>query len=119
MGIGIKIKRLREVNNLTQPELACRLGIAQTTLCNIESGSTKKIDFLLMDNICKEFKINFDYFIEKKGLNQVNKDSSIRYMEGKQVLNISEKLMEVYEERINELKVTIDELKRKLLEGEK
>ena len=65
MGIGIRIKRLREINNLSQPELANRLGISQTTLCNIESGKWKKIDFLLMVKVCREFDIEFDYFFKK------------------------------------------------------
>ena len=65
MGIGIRIKRLREINNLSQPELAHRLGISQTTLCNIESGKWKKIDFLLMVKVCREFDIEFDYFFKK------------------------------------------------------
>ena len=65
MGIGIRIKRLREINNLSQPELAHRLGISQTTLCNIESGKCKKIHFLLMVKVCREFDIEFDYFFKK------------------------------------------------------
>lgn len=65
IGIGLKIKKLREINNLSQPELAYRLEIAQTTLCNIENGVTKKIDFILMDKICKEFKVAFDHFLNE------------------------------------------------------
>ena len=38
MEIGLKIKKLREQRKLTQPELAHRLGIAQTTLSNIEKS---------------------------------------------------------------------------------
>jgi transcriptional regulator with XRE-family HTH domain len=67
MDIGFKIKTLRDKKRLSQPELAHRLGISQTALCEIESGKTKKIDFLLMDKVCKEFEVDFDYFIENKG----------------------------------------------------
>ena len=74
MDIGIKIKRLRESRNITQPELSHRLGISQTTLCNIEIGDTKKIDFLLMDKICKEFDVDFDYFIEGRQVNNIEKN---------------------------------------------
>ncbi|PJJ09685.1 hypothetical protein CLU83_3054 [Flavobacterium sp. 1] len=42
MSIGARIKRLRVSFNFSQPELACRLGISQTTLCNIESDKCKK-----------------------------------------------------------------------------
>jgi transcriptional regulator with XRE-family HTH domain len=66
MNIGVRIKRLREVNSWSQPELAHRLGISQTTLCNIESSKFKKIDFLLMVKVCQEFEVSFDYFLEEK-----------------------------------------------------
>lgn len=62
--VGFKIKKLRENNNITQPELAHRSGISQATLCNIENGETKKIDFLLIIKICKEFNVDFYYFID-------------------------------------------------------
>ena len=74
MSIGIKIRRLMESKNLAQNILASILDISQTTICNIESGDTGRIDFLLMDKICKEFKVNFDYFIEDKQVNNIEKD---------------------------------------------
>lgn len=74
MSIGIKIRRLRESKKLSQPELAHKLGISQTALCEIESGKTKKIDFLLMDKVCREFEVDFEYFLKEKSLtNNVKK----------------------------------------------
>ncbi|WP_281227006.1 helix-turn-helix domain-containing protein [Flavobacterium aquiphilum] len=70
MSIGVKIKRLREKNNWSQPELAYRLGISQTTLCNIESDKCKKIDFLLVVKVCQEFDVTFDYFLKNKKSSQ-------------------------------------------------
>jgi len=46
MNIGTKIKILRESNRMSQNELADKLEISQGQLCNIESGSVEKIDFL-------------------------------------------------------------------------
>jgi transcriptional regulator with XRE-family HTH domain len=66
MSIGVKIKRLRETFNFSQPELAHRLGISQTTLCNIESDKCKKIDFLLVVKVCQEFDVTIDYFLKEK-----------------------------------------------------
>ena len=63
MSIGVKIKRLRESFDFSQPELAYRLGISQTTLSNIESDKCKKIDFLLIIKVCQEFEISVDYFL--------------------------------------------------------
>lgn len=38
--IGTRIKILRQDNNMTQKELATRLGISVTNMCNIEAGKT-------------------------------------------------------------------------------
>lgn len=74
MRIGIKIKRLREERKISQPELADLLGISQSTLSNIESEASKKIDFLLMDKVCKVFDKDFEYFVEEKTVNNVEKN---------------------------------------------
>jgi transcriptional regulator with XRE-family HTH domain len=66
MHAGHKIKRLREDKYLSQNELAMQLGISQTKLHNIESGHSQKIDFLLMDKVCKIFDKDFDYFVNDK-----------------------------------------------------
>lgn len=71
MGVGIKIKRLREERKISQPELAELLGISQSTLSNIESEASKKIDFLLMDKVCKVFDKDFEYFVEEKIINNI------------------------------------------------
>lgn len=111
MDIGIKLRKLRESQKLSQPELADRLAIAQTTLCNIESGITKKVDFALMDKICQEFNVDFDYFLDGKQINNVEKnEGTIAYHVGT-INHLSEKLIQQYEIRIEELKLTVLELK--------
>lgn len=69
MDIGTKISNLRKKHKFSQPELAFKLDISQTALSEIESGKTKKIDFLLMDKICKEFEVGFDYFLNEDSYN--------------------------------------------------
>lgn len=69
MGVGVKIKRLREEKRISQPELAEILGISQSTLSNIESENSQKIDFHLMDKVCKVFDKDFSYFAEDKTVN--------------------------------------------------
>lgn len=115
MTIGTKIKQLRDKKQMSQNVLATKLGIGQTTLGNIESGDTKKVDFLLMDKICKEFEVDFAYFVEESKLKQVNKDNATGYIADTQIFNISEKLIEQYELRLNEKEETINYLKNKLL----
>jgi transcriptional regulator with XRE-family HTH domain len=66
MNIGFKIKKLREQKKWSQEMLSDHLKIGQTTLSNIENGCTDKIDFLLMDKICKLFEVDFKYFTEEK-----------------------------------------------------
>ncbi|SHL43950.1 helix-turn-helix domain-containing protein [Flavobacterium saccharophilum] len=65
MSIGFKIKKLREEKNVTQPTLAYELKISQSELSKIENGKTRKIDFLLMNEICNYFQKDFEYFIMK------------------------------------------------------
>lgn len=113
MTIGTKIKNLRDLKKMSQVELAMKLGIGQTTLGTIESGETKKIDFLLMDKICKEFNVDSDYFKDNMKLRQINNDNAVGYIENQIINNLSEKLIEQYEERIKELKQRVFELENK------
>ncbi|MCO6175170.1 helix-turn-helix domain-containing protein [Flavobacterium sp. NRK F10] len=118
MEIGFKIKKLREQKRLSQPELAERLGIAQTTLSNIENGQTQKIDFSLMDKVCKEFDVDFSYFTEGKQINKVKKiDGSIN---NHGVINLfPEEILDQIKQIIEESKtkdIIIKELEAKLKE---
>lgn len=74
MDIGTKIKKLRNENHLSQSELAFELEISQGTLHNIESGNSKKIDFLLVDKICQFFDKDFKYFLDEKTVNNINEN---------------------------------------------
>jgi transcriptional regulator with XRE-family HTH domain len=112
MEIGTKIKKLRENRKMTQPELANILGISQPSLCNIESGDTKKIDFILLDKICKEFEVDFNYFLdESKKLFKVNKSIGGVVGDNATINNYSEgiveniiKRLEIIEDQIKNLK---------------
>jgi transcriptional regulator with XRE-family HTH domain len=75
MNIGTKIKNLREDKHLSQSELAFELGVSQGTLHNIESGNSKKIDFLLMDKVCQFFDKDFEYFLETKIVNNITENN--------------------------------------------
>ncbi|MDQ0594460.1 transcriptional regulator with XRE-family HTH domain [Chryseobacterium ginsenosidimutans] len=75
MNIGTKIKNLREDKHLSQSELAFELGVSQGTLHNIESGNSKKVDFLLMDKVCQFFDKDFEYFLETKIVNNITENN--------------------------------------------
>ncbi len=74
MDIGTKIKNLREEKHLSQSDLAFELGVSQGTLHNIESGNSRKIDFLLMDKICRFFDKDFEYFLDTKIINNITEN---------------------------------------------
>ena len=112
MSVGSKIRKLRIQNKLSQPELASKLNISQTALSEIESGKTKKVDFLLMDKVCNVFGVNFDYLEDKKVF-KIKNNTGVAVGDNAIVNTISEKLIQQYEERIKELKETIAELKAK------
>ena len=113
MSIGTKIHKLMKQKSVSQETLAYNLGVSQKAIHDIISGKTQKIDFLFMHKLCDFFDVDFNSFIEKPKLKQINKDSSTGYLADSQNFNLSEKLIEQYEERIKELKETIAELKSK------
>ena len=73
--IGTKIRKLRESHAMSQGALSEKLGISQTTLHNIESGNSSKVDFLLMDKVCKVFKKDSDYFLDNNVVNNHIKEN--------------------------------------------
>ncbi len=113
MSVGTKIYKLMKQKSVSQETLASNLGVSQKAIHDIISGKTQKIDFLFMHKLCDFFDVDFNFFIEKPKLKQINKDSSTGYLADSQNFNLSEKLIEQYEERIKELKETIAELKSK------
>ncbi len=75
MSIGAKIKKLRIQNNkMSQEELAYKLGVAQTTISNIEANKVNP-DFSIIEKICDVFDINLDYFSEAKSEKYIFKNN--------------------------------------------
>jgi transcriptional regulator with XRE-family HTH domain len=107
MSVGYKIKKLREQRKMSQPQLAELLGVSQTALSHIENGVTKKLDFKLMDKVCKEFEVGFDYFIDDKQVNKVKKN------EGGVVGTNNGTINNFPENLVDQLKLLIDDNKQK------
>ena len=55
--MNVRLKKLRKTLNLTQQEMADRLGIKRNTLANYEIGRNEPIDAVLL-LIVKEFNVN-------------------------------------------------------------
>jgi transcriptional regulator with XRE-family HTH domain len=107
MNVGFEMKKLREQRRMSQPHLAEILSISQTALSNIENGVTKKLDFKLMDKICKEFDVGFDYFIDDKHVNKVKEN------EGGVVGTNNGTINNFPENLVDQLKLLIDDNKQK------
>ncbi|NJM79381.1 MAG: helix-turn-helix transcriptional regulator [Flavobacterium sp.] len=101
MSVGTKIRKLRLQHKMSQEELAFKLNIAQTSISNLEANKSTP-DFLIMQKVCDVFEVDFNYFIEKPQLKQVNKDSAVGYLADNQTFYLSEKIIEQYELRIKE-----------------
>ena len=106
MNLGTKIKQLREQNKLSQYELSDILEISQTSLHNIESGNSKKIDFNLVDKMCKYFGVEFEYFLEYDKYSNYEKveKSNINCKKGI-INNFPESIIEQITKLINDSKV--------------
>lgn len=111
MEIGTKIRLLREKNRMSQAELASKIGVGQTTLGLIESGETKKIDFLLIDKVCKLFNIDFEYFTQNSQINNVKELNGSINNHG--TINL------ISEQILDQIKFLVDDSKSKSQEIEK
>lgn len=114
--IGSKIRRLRNQRGFSQEYLADILNISQASLSNLESGKTLP-DFNLIRSLCDIFKIEVNELFESKGdiIFQNNEiDKNIAHVEGNVTYEMSEKLIQQYEERISDLKDLVAELKSEL-----
>ncbi len=70
--LGIRIRLLREKNNLKQKELAKILNIANTTLSQYENGRRIPSDEVKV-KICKHFNVSLDYLLGRtENLNSLN-----------------------------------------------
>lgn len=112
--IGTKIRKLRIDHNLSQPELSNLLGISQSSLCGIESGERKKIDFSLIQKICTIFSKDLNYFTEVPASSKV--DSNVNTFENNEAVtgvinNIIDQFITLVKDNQNKLKI-IQELKK-------
>lgn len=63
--IGKRITELRAQNNLSQENLAEKLGISRSSLSRYEKGS-RTIDIYVLNNILEIFNISYDDFVQDK-----------------------------------------------------
>lgn len=110
VNIGSKLKKLRKNKNWSQEQVSDLLGLSQSTYARIESGESHSWANHL-DKICEVFEISpEELFKQDKVIINNNQQGGVGYAET--INQLSEKVIEQYEERIKELKQTIIDLKK-------
>ena len=74
MSIGTRIKMRREELGMTQPELACLIGVSKGSIGNYESGISRPNEDILikLQNKAEQFNYKFKYYylFSKSGFNE-------------------------------------------------
>ena len=74
MPVILRLKELRELNDMTQEQLAKKLGISRQSITNLEkkgqTGELTSIRFSTIEGLCRELKVTpgmlFDYVPDQK-----------------------------------------------------
>lgn len=76
--LGRKIKEARNIANLTQAELAEKIGVSQNFLGDIERGiKSPGLPKLIL--LCNTLKISLDYLFAESLDNVINEDSEVYF----------------------------------------
>jgi transcriptional regulator with XRE-family HTH domain len=109
---GNKLKQLRKSKSMSQEQVADYLHLSQSAYARMESGESHSWASHI-DKICEVFDITPEELVrsEKVIIGNIGTNNGVGYAE---VVNqLSEKLIELYEERIKELKQVIVDLNSK------
>ena len=113
--IGKRIREIRKNKNLSIEEMSEKLKISYSTYQRIENGETSswtshiEIISSILEVPIEELILDKDKFI------QIVKEQSTGYLNSDVVINnLSEKVIELYESRLNDKDAMIDQLKKML-----
>ncbi|MBG6061000.1 transcriptional regulator with XRE-family HTH domain [Flavobacterium sp. CG_9.1] len=112
INVGNKLKQLRKSKSMSQEQVADYLHLSQSAYARMESGESHSWASHI-DKLCEVFEITPEELVrgEKMIVGNIGTNNGVGYAE---VVNqLSEKLIEQYEERIKDLKQTILDLKNK------
>ena len=112
---GRKWSELRKTKGLSQEQLATDLNISQSSVSNYESGLTKP-DTDILQKIAEYFCVPITYFFSDDKIifyANENHGGNFGHFTNNTFNIISEKLIELYERRINDLEKEIERLKGK------
>ena len=117
--IGNKIRRLRENKGFSQEEMAERLNISRSAYGRMENGETNSWVHHI-EKLCQELEMKIeDFFMNSDNNINTNQDNASAVQTNTHqdthitINHLSEKVIELYEERITELKEQIEYWKSK------
>lgn len=106
--VGNKLKILRRNKKMSQEEVADYLRISQSAYARMENGESHSWANHIL-NICEIFEIAPEDLLKAENKKEVSK---VDNLSANRVAQLSDKIIEQYEERIRELKQTIVDLKK-------
>jgi transcriptional regulator with XRE-family HTH domain len=116
MHIGQKIKKLRELKNLTQTHVAEKLGVSQSAYSKMELGESE-VTFNRLEKISEVLEMKPEEVIafnESMVFNVMNNANGGNVLSHVHQYNISENERKLYEDQINLLKEEVTYLKQML-----
>lgn len=113
--IGSRIKHFRSTKDISQEEMADRLHISQSAYSRIETGESNNW-IPLIEKLCTELDIKPEELFAPEGLVQNNSDnaSAVQHLTQHDthitINQLSDKVIELYEEKIKGLETEIERL---------
>jgi transcriptional regulator with XRE-family HTH domain len=107
--LGLKIKKLRELKNLTQDHVAHELGLNQSAYSRLETGDTE-ISFSKLEKIAEIFGMKPEEVITFNEQMVFNVMHNLNGQNGYVVNFISENERKLYEDQISTLKDEVNYL---------
>ena len=113
--IGAKLKKIREKKGYSQNKIANLLGISQKTYSNIESDKSK-VSIEQLAEISKILDFDLFDFLQEQGLviNQSHFDFKDNSNNALYISNMPDKMQQLYEAQIQQLKEMVQLLKEQL-----
>lgn len=109
--IGNKLKVLRKEKGWSQEQASEYLAMSQSAYARIENGaSTSWVNHI--ERICDIFQVTLEELVNANNNLKENSEKNKTTQKTQTVNQLSEKLVEQYEERIKELKEIIEVLKK-------
>ncbi len=111
--IGKKLQALRKERGFSQEQVADKLHISQSTYARIESGESHSWASHIL-KICETYEITPEELVSSENIVINNNQQGGNSTNAIIVNQLSEKLIQQYEERIKEKDLIINELRNRL-----